>query len=343
MKKSNAKILIITDGNIDHASSRIRAIQFIPNLVNDNYQVTWVPRIPIKPVRFFERILFPMMKRMYFIKLRYLLLYKSWDIIFVQRYFIGVTLLKLIKRRNIKLIYDFDDAIYLTEKNKNNSSKTGRMVKFADIVIISTPYLEKFCSSYTKNIIILPTSVDGNIIKQIHTLNPDYYFTIGWIGSKWTTDYLKVAEEGLKMLTKFISFKLLLVGADKDYNPEGINVEHKSWSLENEQEYLKLMDIGIMPLPDTPYTQGKGGYKLYLYMAAGLPVVASPVGINMEIVKNNGYLATNATEWRDTLLKLLKDTKLRKQLGHEGRILFEQKYSSKSVYEAIAKIITDLT
>jgi len=336
MTEKPKRMLMLTLGHIDHSSSRIRALSFIPFLEKLNYQITWVPRVPKMEKGLVNRLLFALFKRYYYVKTRLLLNLSDWDLVFVQRQFIEAFFLKQLSKRGIPLIYDFDDAIFL-----NDEVKTGLMVSFAQTTIISTPFLESFCQKHSKSPIVIPTSVDGELIKyqvaEIHS--PP--MVIGWIGSKWTTPYLKEAEDGIRNLSQKMNIKLLLIGAETSYRPDGILTEHIEWKLEDEPEYFKQMDIGIMPLPKDDFTMGKGGYKLYLYMAAGLPIVASPVGVNREIVEigENGYHAINAQEWENSLQLLLEDFELRKKVGLKGRQIFEQKYSLDGAFQLLKKVL----
>jgi len=123
---------------------------------------------------------------------------------------------------------------------------------------------------------------------------------------------------------------LLAVGAGAaargDHFP---GLELRDWGEDSEIGDVQSMDIGIMPLVDRPFERGKSGYKLVQYMACGLPVVASPVGVNSEIVENgeNGFLARDEHEWRDVLIRLLRDENMRKELGASGRARAQERYS----------------
>ena len=98
-------------------------------------------------------------------------------------------------------------------------------------------------------------------------------------------------------------------------------MEQREWGEAREVDDIQSMDVGIMPLLDRPFERGKSGYKLVQYMACGLPVVASPIGVNAEIVKDgvNGFLAATEEQWRQALSSLLRDRRLRDRLGKAGR------------------------
>jgi len=103
----------------------------------------------------------------------------------------------------------------------------------------------------------------------------------------------------------------------------------KSWSLDTEVADLQNFDIGIMPLPDNEWTRGKGGYKLLQYMAVGIPCIASPVGINMELIRDgeNGFLAATEDQWYEKISLLTRDQELRKKMGMRGRDFVVKNYS----------------
>jgi len=342
---SKKKILILTDGNFDHPSSRIRILQFIPQLESINFRISWIPRISREPSSFLGRLNFAILKRYYFLKTRLFVRFGNWDLVFVQRERIEIRFLKHLESKNIPLIFDFDDSIFLTEnKLKSESMSTALMVKYANAVIISTPYLAKFCKIIGKESHLIPTSVDGELIKPKTQSRAEKVPVIGWIGSQSTTVVLKQVEDALRRLARELKYRLILIGADTSYQPEGIPFEHLPWQLNKEPEYIGMMDIGIMPLLPIEYSKGKGGYKLYVYMAAGIPVVATPIGINSDIVKEgiNGYLAANPEEWQSKLTTLLQNPNLRHKMGEIGREQFEKEYSTKVAFAALSEIISGL-
>ncbi|MGQ9619501.1 MAG: glycosyltransferase family 4 protein [Bacteroidales bacterium] len=343
-KNKRIRILMLTDGNIDQASARIRAISYIPYFENEGFSVCHLPRTPCRPHTFFEKYLtFPFIKRYLWLKRTAILFCGKWDIVFIQRLFISERILRRIKNRTF-IIFDFDDAIYLPGKHSRRNIKTGIMITYADIVITSTPFLNDFVSRHNKKAFVIPSPVETDRIfpckkEEVHKIP-----VIGWIGSYWTTGYLKVIEPVIQKLAMEISFTFLTIGSDPAYKIEGINHIIKPWSLENECSLINEMDIGIMPLPDDEFTRVKGGYKLYQYMAAGIPCVASPVGINSTLIRNgiNGFLASSEKEWIDVLKKLLSDSRLRKTTGINARNDAVQYYDRKVCFAMLIKTIREI-
>ena len=151
-----------------------------------------------------------------------------------------------------------------------------------------------------------------------------------WMGTPLNTRYLDFLAPVLRELCRDGRVELVLVGGDgRDFG--GLPVVHQPWSEAGEGAALAACDIGLMPLPDTPFERGKCGYKLLQYMAAGLPVVASPVGVNVEIVSPDvGFLAEGSAAWRTALRRLIDDPELRRAMGRAGRQRVEQNYSLES-------------
>src|ERR1035437_41327 len=339
--KDEKRLLLLTDGNIDNASSRIRAIQYIPYLRQNNIEVFLVPRVPEKSLNLIWRFfIFPILKRWFHLKRSFVIRFKRWDFVLIQRIFIEERLLKLIKKRNIQIFYDFDDAIYINPSKPSNREKTATMIKYADEVIVSTEFLKGFCIENHKNPIIIPTPIEIERIKP-SVKSFDGIPTIGWIGSTWTTGFLGIVENPLKRLAKTHSFRFLTVGAKPDYHIEGINHISKQWSFNEENERIAEMDIGIMPLPDTDFARSKGGYKLIQYMSGGIPCIASPVGINSSMIRPgiNGYLASSEDEWFEQLEKLINNPALRAELGNNGRKDAVELYSREVCFEKLMKVI----
>ena len=324
------KILFITIGNKDHASSRIRVLQYFPFVESCNYSIKWMPRIPKhKKHSVFNSILFAIQKRYYFIIRCLNLIRKKWDIIFIQKDFIPDWILNKIKKNNIPIIFDFDDAIYLNEKSEQkNLQKTESLIRVATAIIVSSEILEKFCKQLGKNPILINSPVDTDKLFPAPN-NKSNKVCIGWIGSPWTTKYLYQLTQVFKELSLKYDFELVIVGAKKDFIIEGINITNLNWSAEKENEYLNLMDIGIMPLTVDKYAEGKGGYKLLQYMSIGIPSVASPVGINNQIIDpgKNGYLASKPEDWIHYLEQLISNKHLRTEMGIAAREKVLKEYS----------------
>jgi glycosyltransferase involved in cell wall biosynthesis len=174
---------------------------------------------------------------------------------------------------------------------------------------------------------ILPTVIDlERYLKPQIKSKIDKIPVVVWIGSPSTVRYLQILQKPLQQLAQHIPFQLRVIGGEIDI--PGVNVQCLRWSEDTEVENIASADVGVMPLLDSPWERGKCGYKLIQYMACSLPVVASPIGVNTEIVRSevNGYLANDVNEWIAALENLLVDANLRNQMGQRGRQRVEQEY-----------------
>ena len=165
-----------------------------------------------------------------------------------------------------------------------------------------------------------------------------------WIGSPSTAQYVQDIARPLAELNRQVPFKLRIIGAN--LNIEGVDIENLPWTEDTEVPLVAESDIGIMPLPDTPWTNGKCGYKLIQYMACGLPVVGSDVGANKNIVDEgvNGHLVSSDAQWVETLKTLLQNPELRQQYGRQGRIDAEERFcvqkTAPRLIELLRKVAT---
>jgi len=161
------------------------------------------------------------------------------------------------------------------------------------------------------------------------------------MGSPSSACYLHDLTEAFRKLQQRYKLKIKIIGAGYAYCvPEGLDVTKEEWSLEMEIEQLYSFDIGIMPLRDSPWEKSKGGYKLLNYMSVGLPVVASQIGINKELIQDgiNGFLAMTQYEWIEKLVLLINDFELRKKIGMQGWKTVYQ-YTVEAQFPKLMKIL----
>lgn len=239
-------------------------------------------------------------------------------------------LLELIVRWPGKtVVYDFDDAIF-----HNYDIHPNRVVRFllknklqatigsADLAFCGNAYLEAYARRFCQRTEVVPTIVDTEICRPAAApRDPKAQPCIGWIGSPSTwTEYLLPMTPMLMDVAAACGGLLSVMGADRSAKSQPL-LSLEDWSEAGEVPFLQTLDVGVMPLTDTPWARGKCGFKLIQYMACGLPVVASPVGVNAGIVEHgvNGFLARTETEWREYLTVLLRDPDLRRRMGAEGR------------------------
>jgi glycosyltransferase involved in cell wall biosynthesis len=235
-----------------------------------------------------------------------------------------------------KLIYDFDDAIWISNTSKENSFvnwlKTFWKIKFickwAYKVAGGNMYLCNYAKEYNDQVMLLPTSVD--VEKQHNSLkdqNTDQV-VIGWTGSHSTMNYLDDLVPVLKKIAEDFNTEIIII-SNKPPQFTIPNLTFIPWREETEIDDLLRLNIGLMPLNEDKWSEGKCGFKLIQYMALGIPALASPVGVNKDIVEDgrNGFLCRNENEWYQALQRLIKDTLLRQSMGKTGREKITERYS----------------
>jgi glycosyltransferase involved in cell wall biosynthesis len=239
-----------------------------------------------------------------------------------------------------KIIYDFDDAIWLTDKVGESTlermlkwrGKISTICRWSYKVSCGNEFLAAYAARFNKNVIINPTTIDTGSRHNrslYKTLPKENDLIVGWTGSHSTLKYLKNLEPVLQEITRRYSNVTILIIADKELKLDVSKVVNKPWSLESEIKDLCLIDIGIMPLPDDEWTKGKCGFKALQYMSLGIPAVVSPVGVNKTIVTHgfNGYWCDTDREWAECLSLLIENEQLRKDLGANGRDRVVANYS----------------
>jgi len=210
----------------------------------------------------------------------------------------------------------------------------------ATLVVAGNEYLaERAHTTGAKRVKILPSVVDADLYAPASERTSG--FTIGWIGSPVTAPYLEQVRLALEKLTNGNQAKVSLIGAGDAIKWENANVQVLPWREEDEIQNIQQFDVGIMPLVDEPFERGKCGYKLIQYMACGLPVVASPVGVNRQIVENGitGFLAESEQDWQKALMFLRENPEKRREMGLAGRAKMEHRYSLKATTPKLVDLL----
>lgn len=238
-----------------------------------------------------------------------------------------------------KVIFDFDDAIWITFVSKQNSlaeifenaDKVKKICKWSYKVSCGNEYLCNYARQYNPNVILNPTCVDTDNKHNILANHDVDRITIGWTGSFSTLFYLNIVEPALQKLQLKYDFDIKIICSQA---PELKlqNIKYVAWSEENEVSELATCQIGLMPLYKEEWSEGKCGFKLIQYMSLEIPSVSSPIGVNNIIIEEgvNGLFATTDEEWYDSIEQLLLDATLRKTMGKSGREKVVQQYSLRS-------------
>ena len=229
-----------------------------------------------------------------------------------------------------KIIYDFDDAIWLTDKVTEGffekalrwRSKVGSICRWSYKVSCGNDYLCTYARKFNPHVVLNPTTIDTeHLHKPLQEKQSTNRITIGWTGSHSTLKYLTIVEPVLKTLEKKYPSVQILIVADRKPDLDLQSLVFLPWNKETEAADLSKINIGIMPLPDDEWAQGKCGFKALQYMALEIPAVVSPVGVNTQIITQDqdGFLCSTQSEWITALEKLISDDTLRKVMGINGR------------------------
>ncbi|GAB5539663.1 MAG: glycosyltransferase family 4 protein [Salibacteraceae bacterium] len=244
---------------------------------------------------------------------------------------------KSVARSSTKLLFDFDDSIWLQNVSNANRylkflkrpAKTSEIIEIADLVIAGNEYLADYAKAFNSNVSIIPTTIDTDAYRRINQANSDVV-TIGWSGSITTIQHFEYAIPFLLKLKQEYGDRIAIkVIGDGNYRNDALDVSGIAWNEKDEIRELSEFDIGIMPLPDDEWAKGKCGLKGLQYMALEIPTIMSPVGVNAQIISHgeNGMLAENQRDWEQCLKSLIEDKGLREQLGKRGRETVIDKYS----------------
>lgn len=235
------------------------------------------------------------------------------------------------------IIYDFDDAIYLPSSSEANRlvrflkfpGKTAKIVKLSTLVLAGNSNLKKYALQFNSQVEVLPTVIDTDLYRPAKK-DAGGNICVGWSGSFTTIAHLNLLRGVLREIFSKYKVDIKVIGS-KDFSIEGVPIEAKDWNLASEIDDLSCFDIGLMPLPDDEWGRGKCALKALQYMALGIAPVCSPVGVNREIIQDgiNGFLCASEAEWIDKISLLIKDRKLRLDMGQAARKTVEERYSVK--------------
>ncbi|MDZ4848668.1 MAG: glycosyltransferase [Pirellulaceae bacterium] len=327
------KLLFLSSGKTVPAT-RFRTLQFVPHLRAAGHQCVVAHSFPQKydhypwlgfrPSQWLKRAN------------RYLDLFRAawgdFDAIILERELFNDDTLDLERRfRRIakKLVLDIDDAVFV-----NFPSKLESLATMADLVLAGNDNLIEWARQFNSNVLSMPTCIDTDAYARSRKIDRRSVIpVVGWIGTSSNAHYLQLVDEALMRTAQVHDFQFHVVSNSPacldSLRLKGVQVQYFPWSERREQELLAQFDIGIMPLHDDQWSRYKCGAKLLQYMAMAIPGIASPVGVNSQIVKHavNGYLATSSEEWFIALSEFISDESRRRQLGQAGLRTVEESYS----------------
>jgi glycosyltransferase involved in cell wall biosynthesis len=350
------KMLALTKYGREAASTRQRLIQFAPLLAANGIDISYAPLFDDAYVASLARgARTPILQvaGAYMSRLAVLGKARRFDVIWVHYEvlpWLPAIFERLVGLANRPVIVDFDDAIFHMYDAHRFSlvrhllgRKLEPLMRTATAITAGNAYLAEYARRFNDQVAVIPTVVDTDTyLPAVRTEGVPP--VVGWIGSPSTWRY---AEEALPALLPVIAAhdaRFVAVGAGPKAN-RWSQVESVEWAEESEIAAVQAMDIGIMPLPDEKWARGKCGYKLIQYMGCGLPTIASPVGVNADIVADGvtGFLAIEPAAWADRLDTLLTNPALRARMGAAGRARVVERYSLASQGPRLLEIVRAAT
>lgn len=322
------------------ASSRLRSYQYLPFLESRDIHVSIAPLLSDEYVSglYWGKTSMPTICAAYLKRLLGMFRARRFDVIWVEKEllpWLPAWLERSLLPANVPLMVDYDDAIFHRYDQhrfglvrKLMGRKIDVIMKRANLVIAGNDYLaDRARKAGAGRIEYLPTVIDIARYEIVPAGNR-VPVTIGWIGTPWSMRYLSLIGPVIVDICKSGSARFVAVGA----NAEAIGslpIEVRPWSEDLEVSEIRQFDVGIMPLPNESFEHGKCGYKLIQYMACGLPVVASPIGVNTTIVRDGieGFHANEIAHWHEALQRLCIDTDLRRRMGVAGRARVEAEFT----------------
>jgi glycosyltransferase involved in cell wall biosynthesis len=355
---SRVRALALSPVPYEGAGARYRIAQYIPHLAAQGIDLAIAP--------FFDREFFELVyqpgrtarKALLFIRqaigrLRTVLQHGRYDLVVIYREAmpVGPPLIEsMLAAAKVPLVYDFDDAVFLSNTSAanrwigglKNPQKTGAIIRKCDQVIAGNEFLAAYARRFNPSVHVIPTAIDVDLFVPRTSPRADRApLVVGWIGTPTTASYLTALAPVLRGVAEDHAFEFHVAGATSAMAFDGVNTRNLSWSLEREVELFNHCDIGVYPLPDDDWARGKCGFKAIQFMSCGVPIVASAVGVNREIVQDgvNGFLASTPDEWRQKVTALMQDADLRRRMGAAGRRTIQERYSLQVNAPRVAAVI----
>lgn len=339
-------LMACTHGTREPAS-RFRVTQFIPRLRDSGWRVSLRPNHPHRPWRESSSPVRQLLRNRVGGTLQRLSRARdvrdaaAYDAVLVNRDLLGINLVfeQRLLARNPRVIFDFDDAIFLGDK----AAHVEWMCRHAAWVTAGNDYLAAFARQFSERVTVLPTVVEvGTYVPAV----PAYHtqpVRVGWCGSDLSIrqtlfPYLELVAR----LQTQLGFTFVIMSKPKPKLPRcGMPWEFVPWSEHAETHLAAHMDIGIMPLVDNEFQRGKCGLKILQYLAAGIPAVASPVGVNTRIIQHGetGYLASSESDWFQAIHTLMRAPHRRTAMGQAGRTHCERQYSVERWFPVLLDVI----
>jgi hypothetical protein len=327
------KRILVLVNNLNQASFRLRVAAIKPLLAERGFDF----QIHLRPKGFLAGF-----------KLRQILKTAAeYHAVLLQRKFLSPADASLLRRHARRILYDIDDALMFHNRQVGRISRWRTQRRFlatariVDHVAAGNEYLAEIFRQQGCRASVVPTVIDA-CRYQIKAHGPTPTPRLVWIGSRSTLPYLQSFLPAIEQAAHEVPGLRLLTIADVTVNSDVIAVEHEPWTETGEAAALCRGDIGIAPTPSDPWTMGKCGFKILQYMASGLPVIASPVGANAQIVLDGetGFLPRELSDWPGAINKLARDAELRARMGISARRHVEIAYSLERAADQWAELLS---
>jgi glycosyltransferase involved in cell wall biosynthesis len=346
-------VLVLTRYEDLGASSRYRMLQFLPYLQEHGFQVDVHSLLSNKYLtalyngkrQSIESIVMAYLKRF-----AEVLQASRYDLVWIEKEampFLPGSIERILLGRKTRYVLDYDDAVFHRYDTHNNliirrtlGRKYAMIMRGASLVVAGNPYIADRAREFgARHVEVLPTVVDLDkytLTDRNETNDPIF----GWIGTPITAPYLNIIRPHFEAVTGDPKRRFAAIGSGPlDWKTANLSITH--WTQESEVSSIRQLSVGVMPLVDSAFERGKCGLKLLQYMALGLPVIASPVGVNMDIVENgvNGFLCETPEEWERAFRTLEGNQQLRATMGLAGRRKVEEGYSLNLAAPRLAQLL----
>lgn len=346
------KLLIVPGGTPETPSTRQRVYLTLPYLARYDVAVelfgSWdlTPPIPVIPKTFYKpRLLWKALRS---------------DVVFVQRVLLPSYFTRLLHAVNPRIVFNFDDALFtvpvshkisqaaLAERN----ARLECMLRHSALAFVPNQYLADYAMRFCKNVKLIPVPVDCNRFRPLPDRRSGGKIVIGWTGrGDQSADYLDQIVEPLRCVSRCYPIELIVTGVRESVRTQailrssGLEVQMYDWvDYDDMPTLIASFDIGVVPLLDDAFSRGKFPLKALEYMACGVPAICTPIGIDLDIMKDgvNCMLVSSQDEWSERLIKLCGDADLRRRIGLAGRRTAESRYSFEVVTESLVDSLCEI-
>jgi glycosyltransferase involved in cell wall biosynthesis len=342
--------ILLLPGAHTSPSGRVRVLQFVSHFKKMGFQVrvavpfpdrefqfpgpAWnflnrLPRIVLTGVRMLSALFIA------FRATKYEYVIMNRDLLPDLRFWMADRL--LLKWSN-KIVFDFDDAIYLGPRR----NKVQFILERVDAVVCGNKIISEFARLHNLNVTVIPSVVDTKLFVPTEKKN-SFTPIIGWIGSSYTRKaHLPMLQEPLELLAKRCDFEFRVIADENPMLPwTNVNIKFVKWTEENEIHELQQLSMGLMPLSDSEFEKGKCGFKAIQYMSVGVPALVSPVGVNAEIVEHgsNGFHCRSVKDWVDSMYYLINNNDKALLMGAKARDKIVNEYSMDKALTLWSKVL----